>query len=231
MDEAQEPVVLRKTRKKISGESFIPNVVRNSGAMRKYICPESEQFKTCKVPETCIPRCKEEWTEWEGGCEEKYCSQCCDLVQTRELKLDDKRSMRGGTPPTEITNACWDSEYFWGYEEQTDPPQYREEKCKTDSYIREPWFGPGKFPSSSALCRSRYEPPSQSHLFTHTVDKIQKRIQKCEVEPKGGETLLTFQAGLANWGQERTQKQAIAFQYTGNENLAQSGSVASDYSF
>ncbi len=43
------------------------------------------------------------------------------------------------------------------------------------------------------------------------------------MKPKGGETLLTFQAGLGTWGKEITQKQAIAFQYIGNEKLAASG--------
>ena len=134
------PKVLTKKREIITDGKFVPNVLKNAKVMQKYVCGEKNKTKTCAAVPTCTPRCKEEWSQWEGGCEEKYCDQCCDLTQTRELKLVRGVSMRGGVPPVEKKSDCLDPKYFWGYEKKMVAPAYKEEQCTDSYFVLKPWI-------------------------------------------------------------------------------------------
>ena len=140
LETAVAPTVLTKKREIISEAKFVPNVLRTAKTMQKYVCGKTSKTRVCPAIQTCVPRCKEEWSEWEGGCEEKYCDQCCDLTQTRKLKLVTGVSMRGGVPPVEKTSACLDPNLFWGYEKKMVPPVYKVEVCKEDNFVIKPWF-------------------------------------------------------------------------------------------
>ena len=137
---AQPPKVLTRTRKILTLETFIPNVLKKSKAMQKYVCGETTKKKTCDVVKTCTPRCKEEWSEWFGGCEDKYCNECCDLTQTRVLRMVDGVGMRGGTPPVEKRGPCLDKNYFWGYSKKMVAPTYTNGNCTSDYFHSKPWF-------------------------------------------------------------------------------------------
>ena len=142
--EAQPVVFVNRTRQTLSPPAFIPNVLRNSKPMQKYQCGEKIQFQKCTNPPLCVPRCKEEWTAWHGGCDSKYCGDCCNLVQTRKLKMINGMGMTGGAPPVELRKPCLNKDYFWGYTKKMETPTYLEGQCIETLYRFAPFFPVGR---------------------------------------------------------------------------------------
>ena len=123
--------------------------------MQKYQCGDKIIFKKCKPPVFCVPRCKEEWSAWHGGCQSdsgvNYCSDCCDLKQKRTLKMIDGWGMRGGTPPVERRDSCLNKDYFWGYTKKMKKPTYIQGDCIDTLYRFAPFFPVGRGEFSSFL--------------------------------------------------------------------------------